>query len=205
MLVTFVATLFLSIPIAVGVGVVLSILLYLSSSSADVRLYELIQRPDGSFEEKAPPTTLPSNQVTVLDVVGSLYFAGARTLEELLPSPAGSESPVVVLRLRGRVSLGATFLEVLDNYTDDLAAVNGRLYLSGVDEAVYGQIEKSHQLDLSGPVTVFMATKVQGESSHRAYVDATAWTLRPRTAPEATAPASPEDGAEPPVDANSSN
>jgi hypothetical protein len=51
----------------------------------------------------------PSKCATVLDVYGHLFYAGARTLEKLLPSSAhGAESPVVILRLRGRAILGAT-------------------------------------------------------------------------------------------------
>jgi SulP family sulfate permease len=115
-----------------------------------------------------------------LDISGSLFFAGARTLEELLPSPAGAENPVVVLRLRGYVRMGATFLEVLDNYSDKITAAGGRLYLSGVDEQAYEQIRRTRQLDLSGPVSVYAASAIQGESSQQAYADAMAWTLRPR-------------------------
>jgi SulP family sulfate permease len=178
MLVTFVATLFLSIPAAVGIGVLLSMLLFVSSSSTDVRVYELVQQPNGTFREASPPEQLPSRQVIVLDIVGSLFFAGARTLEQRLPAVANAESPVVVLRLRGHVRVGATFLSVIDKYSDQLAAAGGRLYLSGVDEVVYGQIQRSHQLDLSGPVNVFTASEMRGESSHQAYADAMAWTIR---------------------------
>lgn len=180
MLLTFVATLFLSIPAAVGIGVVFSILLYIGTSSTDIRIYELVQLPNGDFQEKEPPKQLPSSQVTMLDISGSLFFAGARTLEELLPSPAGAENPVVVLRLRGHVRMGATFLEVLENYSDKITAAGGRLYLSGVDEKAYEQILRTHQLDLSGPVSIYEASSIQGESSQHAYADAMAWTLRPR-------------------------
>jgi SulP family sulfate permease len=61
--------------------------------------------------------------VTLLNVVGSVFFAGARSLEELLPSPAESESPVVILRLRGQQRIGSTFLNVVDNYSDKLEKV----------------------------------------------------------------------------------
>ena len=44
--------------------------------------------------------------------------------------PQGTQSPVVILRLRGLTTLGATLIEVLTNYADKLRAVNGRLYLS---------------------------------------------------------------------------
>ncbi|HEX7175676.1 MAG TPA: SulP family inorganic anion transporter, partial [Pyrinomonadaceae bacterium] len=129
--VTFVATLVLSIPLAVAAGVLLTVVLYLKSSASDVRVLELVRLDDGRIAASKPPARLPGNKVTVLDVDGSLFFAGARTLSEALPTPAGATRPVVVLRLRGYTSVGATLVEVLDDYADALAEVGGRLYLSG--------------------------------------------------------------------------
>ena len=90
---TFSAALFLSIQAAVGIGVLLSALLYVSRSSTDVSLVELVERPDGQIEERTPPDQLPSGKVTVLDGYGHLFYAGARTLERLLPPPQGSYKP----------------------------------------------------------------------------------------------------------------
>jgi SulP family sulfate permease len=177
LVVTFVATLFISIPAAVGIGVVLTILLYLFSSSTDVKVREMILSPDGRMEERQPPKQLPSHAVTVLDIHGSLFFAGARTLAEKLPSPQGATQPVVVLRLRGRTRVGATLVEVLDDYADKVEAAGGRLYLSGVEEDIHQQLLHSHKLDLSGPVTIYPATNFVGESSQRAYADAIAWSV----------------------------
>ncbi len=37
----------------------------------------------------------------VINIYGSLFFAGARTLAERLPRPEVAVRPVVILRLRG--------------------------------------------------------------------------------------------------------
>src|SRR5690606_30626467 len=134
--ITFIATLALSIPIAVSVGVLVAAVLYLMSAASDVTVRMITRTDDGRLSEVTPPTQLPSNAVTVLTIYGSLYFAGARTLMESLPSPKGTTRPAVVLRLRGRTRVGATLIDVLDDYADSLADVSGRLYLSGVDEDV---------------------------------------------------------------------
>ena len=49
---TFVSTLFLPIQAAVGIGVVLSALLYVNESSTDVSVVELVKEPDGRIEER---------------------------------------------------------------------------------------------------------------------------------------------------------
>ena len=113
--------------------------------------------------------------MTVLDVYGSLFFAGARTLGEALPSPEGATRPVVVLRLRGRTRVGATLIEVLDDYADALAEVGGRLYLSGVDADVSAQLRHAGKLDLDRAVQLVPAVPVIGASTAQALAHASAW------------------------------
>ena len=173
---TFAATLLLPVAAAVGIGVALSLLLQLNREAMDLAVVELIPRDDGRFEERPPPTALTSYHVTVLDVYGSLMYAGARTLQAHLPDPAGAKSPVVVLRLRRRTSLGATFIKVVADYADRLAADDGRLYLSGLEPSLTQRLRRTGHLD--GPVRAFEATPVVGESTQAAYLDAEAWLVR---------------------------
>ena len=113
--------------------------------------------------------------MTVLDVNGSLFFAGARTLHDALPSPVGATRPVVILRLRGYTHVGSTLIEVLDSYADALAEVGGRLYLSGVDAEVSAQLRRAGKLDLDRTVQVVPGVAVIGASTAQALTDASAW------------------------------
>jgi SulP family sulfate permease len=174
---TFLLTLFLPIQAAVGVGVVLSALLYVNESSTDVSVVEMVERPDGGVEERQPPKQLPSHRVTVLNIYGHLFFAGARTLERLLPTPRGSQSPVVVLRLRGRKRFGATLVEVLSRYAEQLREADGKLYVAGVGAEEQRQLDDSNKLHLTGPVKAYEATPVLGESTLAARADAQAWLV----------------------------
>ena len=174
-LATFVATLVLSVPMAVTAGVALTVVLYLVAAASDVTVRMLSRRDDGRIYESAPPERLPSNAVTVLNVYGSLFFAGARTLSERLPSPNGATRPVVVLRLRGHTQVGATLIEVLDDYADELAEVGGRLYLSGVDEEASEHLQRAGKLDLEGAVRLMPAGEDLGASTRQAVADARAW------------------------------
>jgi sulfate permease, SulP family len=172
---TFAATLFLPVAAAVGIGVALSLMLQLNQEAMDLAVVELVPRDDGRFEERPPPAALTSGQVTVLDVYGSLLYAGARTLQARLPDPAGARSPAVVLRLRRRTSLGATFIKVVSDYAEQLADVDGRLYLSGLEPSLTQRLRRTGQID--GPVHTFEATSIVGESTHAAYLDAEAWLV----------------------------
>jgi sulfate permease, SulP family len=117
--------------------------------------------------------------VTVLDVYGHLFYAGARTLARFLPNPGDAENPVVILRLRGRTTVGATLIDELSAYADQLAEAKGRLYLTGLSEDVYDQMERTGKLREADPVHAYKATPVVGESTHRAYVDAQTWLVSP--------------------------
>lgn len=176
---TFVATLLLPIQAAVGIGVALSLLLQLRTEAMDLRVVELVPQPDGTIRERPPPESLPGGRVTAFDVYGSLLYAGARTLQARLPDPTGSASPVVVLRLRGRTSLGATFMVVVADYARRLDGVGGRLFLSGVDPQMLARMTRSGRIDTSGPVTVYEATDVVGESTLAAYHEGEAWLVHP--------------------------
>ena len=178
---TFVATLFLPIQAAVGIGVALSLLLQLRTEAMDLRVVELVPQPDGSIREQPAPATLRSHDVTAIDVYGSLLYAGARTLQARLPDPRGSDSPVVVLRLRGRTSLGATFFVTAADYAARLQQVGGRLYLSGVDPALVEQLTRSGRVDVTGDVQVFEATSTIGASTRAAYDAAQTWLVRSDT------------------------
>ena len=180
MVVTFGATLLLPVAQAVAIGVAVSLLLQLNREALDLRVVELVPVDGGAMREQPAPAALPSNAVTVLDVYGSLLYAGSRTLQARLPDPDGAVASVVVLRMRGRTSLGATFFLVAAEYAERLAERGGRLYVSGVDPAFIEQMERNGKLDTNGPVRVFEAHDVVGSSTAEAVEHARAWLVEHR-------------------------
>ncbi len=176
---TFCLTLVLPIQLAVGVGVLASALLYLTSSAADVRLVCLSFDEAGRLLEGPPPDKLPSNSVTILQAYGSLFFAGARTMAKKLPNPTDSYHSVVILRLRGKTRAGATAIEVLTNYAERLKQRGGRLYLAGLTPELKLELTHNGKLALAH-VHLFEASRLQGRSVTRSYRAATTWLVRPR-------------------------
>ena len=192
---TFLATLFLPIAAAVGLGVTVSLLLQLNQGLADLRVVELRQRDDGVFEELPAPPAPHDRDVTILDAYGSLLYAGARTLQIKLPDPSGAELPVVVLRLRGRMSLGATFAAVLADYVERLERVGGHLILSGVQSPMLATIQRNSTGRVAGSIDIFEATEVLGESTRHAIDAAHRWLAEHDTAQRDPASADSTDRA----------
>jgi SulP family sulfate permease len=175
---TFLATLLLPVAAAVGIGVALSLLLQLNREAVDLRVVELKPLPDGRFEEHPAPAALTPYGVTLLDVYGSLYYAGARTLAIRLPDPTGATRAVAIVRLRGRTALGATGFAILAGYAERVEAAGGRVYLSGVDPDLVAKFRETRRVDMGGRVHLFEAEDVVGDSSARAYREAETWIAR---------------------------
>ena len=173
-LTTFIATLVLPIAAAVGIGVALSLLLQLNQESVDLNVVRLTPDGQGRFAEGPAPRELHDDDVVVLDVYGSLFYAGARTLQLRLPDIATSQRAAVILRLRGRTTLGATFYAVVGDYARRLAASDGRLYLSGVDDSIADRWERDGLVQRAGSVRLYRATPIVGESTYDAFLGASA-------------------------------
>lgn len=175
-LTTLLASVFLSLTMAILVGVLLSALMSVLHAANDVRVKRLRQGADGTLVEGPAPTRLDAEDgVVVLNVYGSLFFAGARTLAERLPEPADAKRPVVIVRLRGRTLVGATLVDVLDDYADALAAAGGRLYLTGLDPRLLSPLARVSKLVDGNDPLLYAATERLGESTRRAVEDARAW------------------------------
>ena len=121
MIVTFIATLALPVAAAVAVGLICSLLLQLNKEQMDLRVVRLEPIANGRLASIPRPSPSRTPKPLVLDVYGSLLYAGARTLGARLPDPHGVRAPGGVLRLRGRTSLGSTFFGVVAGYADALA------------------------------------------------------------------------------------
>jgi SulP family sulfate permease len=175
MTLTFLATLFLPLHFAVLLGVAFTMLLHVTRESSRTEVSEIVLVPGGMPEIRPAPREAPSNQLTVLLVNGSLFFAAAKSVGDLLPSVEGSSRAVVALALRGKTDLGSTFIAVLQRYARALQDRGGRLMLVGVDPAARDQLARTGTLRIIGEENVFLATEQLGASVNQAAAAAHAW------------------------------
>jgi len=175
MLVTFVATLLVPLQFSVLFGTGLSVVLHVFRQSNKVVVTQWVLQPEGFPIEQAVPPRLASNQLTVLHIYGSLFFAAAKSVEEMLPIVADATHAVVALTLRGKIEIGSTFVTVLQRYAETLRDRNCRLMLVGLDPAVYEQLSKTGVLRLIGEENIFLATPQIGAALNQAVAAATTW------------------------------
>jgi SulP family sulfate permease len=173
--VTFAATLAMPLQFAVLFGVGLSILLNTVRQSNKVVVTQWVLQAHGFPIEQPPPPRLPSGQLTVLHIYGSLFFAAAKSIEEMLPAVGDAERAVVAVNLRGKGEIGSTFVTVLQRYAQALHARQGKLMLVGVDPQLRDQLAKTGVLGLIGADNVFVATPQIGEALNQAVAAANQW------------------------------
>jgi SulP family sulfate permease len=175
MVVTFIAILVVPLQFAVLFGVALSILLNTVRQSNKVNVTQWVLQPQGFPLEQPPPRHLASHQLTLLHVYGSLAFAAARNLEEMLPKVGDATHTVVAINLRGKSDIGSTFVNVLQRYAQTLNKRNSKLMLVGLDPAVRAQLATTGVLKVIGDENVFLATPQIGEALNQAVAAANAW------------------------------
>jgi SulP family sulfate permease len=175
MIVTFAATLLVSLQYAILFGMTLSIVLYVFHQSNKVVVTQWVLQPEGFPLEQPAPRRLPSRRFTLLNVYGSLFFAAAKNLEEMLPEVGDAGHAVVAIILRGRSEIGSTFVTVLQRYAQVLLDRDSKLMLVGVDPAVRDQLARTGVLKLIGEENVFVATPQIGEALNQAVAAATTW------------------------------
>lgn len=175
MMVTFVATLLVPLQFAVLFGAGLSVVLYVFHQSNKVVVTQWVLQPEGFPLEQEAPKRLESDRLTFLHIYGSLFFAAAKNIEEMLPAVGDATHAVVAINLRGKIEIGSTFVNVLQRYAGTLRDRNCKLMLVGLDPAVYEQLAKTGVLRVIGEENIFLATPQIGAALNRAVSAANAW------------------------------
>ena len=174
-IVTFIATLFLDLQVAVAIGVILTFLVQIYRSAEQVRIERIVPQADGSFVESEVPKDLPSGEIVVLQPVGSLFFAGTVEFEEHLPDVGQAQHSVVILRLRDRDEVGSTFIRALQRFAKELQQGDNLLMLTGIGSHVQDQLENTDLIELIGEENIFPAEPVFTAALEKALAAANRW------------------------------
>jgi SulP family sulfate permease len=176
LVVTFVLTMLVPLQYAVLVGVGVSVVLHVVLQSNQVRVRHRVRNADGHTIEVDPPGVIPPSQVVVLQPYGSLFFASAPVFEEALPAvEASSRRSVVIIRLRGHMDLGTTFIDVLARYAEQLRDAGSRLVIVSVDKRVLRQLTSGGVVDIVGPDGIHIGDERVGAAVARAVSEGQDW------------------------------
>jgi SulP family sulfate permease len=175
MIITLVITLFAPLQWAVGIGVILSVILFIYQSAEAVQIRHVLPQPDGTFIDADVPEVLASGEIVALLPVGSLFFAGAAEFEEHLPEVGDAHRTVVIIGLRDRDEIGSTFVRIIERYAKQLDMTGNKLMLAGMNERIMEQLEKTELMGLLGKEDVFPAEPQYFGPLNRALAEARLW------------------------------
>jgi SulP family sulfate permease len=178
MISTFALTLLIPLHWAIFAGVAITLLLYVHASAAKGRLVRIVPGANGGFEEQPAPDRLPSNSVTALHAYGNSFFAAVPTLEAALPAVEGAKNTVVIFGLRGRESITASGIVLLERYARKLQAGGNKLMLVGVEPGVRRELDLTGITRLIGTENLFASTSNLGGPLIEALIAANEWVKR---------------------------
>lgn len=175
MLATLLATLLMPLQYAILFGIALSFVLQVLRTSNQIEVRQLSLVEDGFPTDLPGPTELAPNEASVLRVRGALFFASAQVLEAKLPDPSSGHRSAVVLVLRDVDDLGSTVIRYLQRYASDLQQNQSKLFLTGVNENLRGQLERTGLLARLGQGSVFLEEEQIGAALNKALFTARDW------------------------------
>jgi SulP family sulfate permease len=136
---TFLLTLLIDLTVAIQVGMLLSVLLFMRRMAETTRVGKISGLLGESEEKPGDPLSLGLRQVPegveVYEVAGPFFFGAADKFKRALGTVAGRPR-VLILRLRHVPIIDATGLEALENLHKKAVRDGTRLILSGVSPEV---------------------------------------------------------------------
>ncbi|MCB0166278.1 MAG: SulP family inorganic anion transporter [Anaerolineae bacterium] len=174
-IITILVGVFTDLTVAIFTGVILSLLLYTFVSAGQFKVVTLVHDKDGKWFESPLPATLPSNQVTIIEIRGNLFFASVYSFDELLPAPDEAVNAVVILRARDRRLSSLTGVNWLVKYHHQLTAAGNKLMFSGVEDEFIEILKKAEAVERLGIENIFLAEAQLFASTEKALAAAQTW------------------------------
>jgi SulP family sulfate permease len=157
MAITFISTLILPLEYAIYLGVLLTILIFLSESSR-INLSYLVVDKEGHFLEM-PMERIETRepQIAIINVEGDLYFAAVEDLQNQLEHILDTDVRVLILRFRRTHLLASTGVMALDRLIKAAYAKGVHILFCGVHPEVRQPLESAGITDMLGDEKIFSA------------------------------------------------
>ncbi len=174
---TLIASMIFTLDVALYVGVVLSIVLYLKRAAVPF-LVEYAFNNVGKLRPLDAEEERPDPRICILQSEGELFFGAADLLQTKLRNISEDETlKVVILQLLNTRYIDASICLALRQVLDYLSSTNRKFMLSGVSEEVWTVLDESGLLHKIGEENCFPANEqLPSEPTRNAYALAKIYT-----------------------------
>ena len=138
LVVTFLLTVIFDLTAAIEVGMVLASFLFMQRMSAQSSVINITHDEDSlvNYGQMFP------KGIEVYEISGPFFFGAAKKYRETLRQ-FGNEAKVLVIRMRHVPFMDATGARNFSAMLDDLREINVKIVLSGVNESVFKELNKT--------------------------------------------------------------
>jgi SulP family sulfate permease len=153
---TFLSTLFLELEFAIYVGVILSLMHYLSRTSRPLVLSLVpdLSNPDGGLAASQGRAECP--QLKILEIHGSLFFGAIDHVQQRLQEEDAGPAPKHVLLIAESINFAdIAGAEMLAREARRRRKLGGGLYLARVKERTLAMLRAGGFIDDIGPENIF--------------------------------------------------
>ncbi len=165
---TFISTLVLPLHVAILVGTLLSIGVYLHESS-NIRLSYLCPSASGGFEEHGLQRCLDDHPaIALVNLEGTLYFAAVDDLQNKLEEVLQADVRVLILRVRRFHLLAGAGISAFRRIFDRAKVAKAVVLISGVSDEFKQILESSELEGVVGRDQTFWASISLFESTQQA-------------------------------------
>lgn len=176
--VVIVIAVFDDLTVAIFAGVILSLLLFTFKAVSNIKAVGLKRLDNGRFEAVDLPETLPSNEITAMEVVGTVYFATVYSFDDFVPDYKESKNAVLIIQMRERTSINETTIEFIEKFVPKLHAAGNQLMVCGISEEILERVKVTEAFETVGEENFFLSQPVIGASLEEAWNAAEAWIAK---------------------------
>ncbi|WP_027087919.1 SulP family inorganic anion transporter [Cohnella panacarvi] len=161
LVITFLLTVFFNLTVAVEVGLLLAVILFVKGMSESLKIAKMLPDPEHKHAKvKAHRVSAERDcpQISIVTVEGPLFFGAAERFDELLRTSAGVRTKVLLLRLSKMPHLDLSGESKLAGLTATFAKSGGTVLISGMQPQPLEMIRRTGLLDKIGEEKLFAST-----------------------------------------------
>lgn len=172
LLITLVSTLVFNLEMAIYIGIVLSIILFLRKAAMP-EMEELVPNvPGGKLVSVEKSGKEPCKALSIIQIKGEMFFGSISTLDTTIDRLLRPEIKVVILRMRMVQFIDAAGAEIIEKLHEIQHAKGGALIISGANEYAQKVLKNVRIYDVIGAENFVENTEQAIHLAFSKYIDA---------------------------------
>ncbi|MEK5184565.1 SulP family inorganic anion transporter [Solibacillus sp. FSL W7-1324] len=149
--ITFLLTVFMSLTVAVMVGLILAVILFAKSMSDSLTVSKVLpnlEKGNGKLQSQIVSDFHDCPQISIYTIEGPLFFGAAEKFEQTLLNTIQERPKVFILRMRKVPYIDSTGEEYFRNILQTIKAYGGKVFVTNVQPGLEQMLRRSGLYDL---------------------------------------------------------